>query len=123
MVRVRSVRRMLEDQRRLAWRLRLLEAEAAERRGEAAEGGGPGAGAVVHYGKIEAVVVGDEQQGAHLVVRLQRFSGRPPVMGPVSGAPPLVCYPTPGRTVGDYGVDEVVRVVVAAGARLAEKVP
>ena len=34
--------------------------------------------------------------------------------------PAVLCYPTPNHVVGDYSVDEYVRVVAARGARLAE---
>jgi hypothetical protein len=77
-------------------------------------------GLVETVAKVTSVVASDAELGPHLVVAAQHFSGKPPMASPASRGP-QVAYPSPGRVVGDYGVDEFVRLSPARGALLALK--
>jgi hypothetical protein len=80
-------------------------------------GGYMGAGV---WGRVTEVVSSDPQYGAHLVVQPQRFTGVPPVVQDAEAAA-VRCYPAPNRAVGDYAVDEYVKVTAARGAFVADK--
>ncbi len=82
-------------------------------------GGGLSASGVA-YGRVTSVVTSDPEHGPHVMVRRQVWTGAPPVVSDGAGAD-VRCYPTPDRAVTDYAVDEYVRVVASAGARVAEK--
>jgi hypothetical protein len=71
------------------------------------------------YGRVSAVVADDPSYGAHLLVIRQQWTGTPPVASD-SPATPVRCYPAPHRTIGDYAVDDYVRLVAAYGAMIAE---
>lgn len=74
----------------------------------------------VVYARVTTVVTSSYEYGPHLVVMRQRWSAFPPT-GSDSGSAPERCYPSPGRAVGDYAVDEIIRLVVAHGAVFGEK--
>jgi len=103
---------------------RVLESYRRARLGRAesiADGGLAGLIGSAAYGRVTQVVGSDPTYGPHLVAALQRFSGTPPSPADASGAAAIRCYPTPGRSVGQYAVNEMVRLCAAAGAMLAEK--
>lgn len=66
------------------------------------------------------MVTCDEPRGAHLVVKPQAFSGRPPLASDAD-LPTLVAYPTPNLRIESYQVGEYVAVCTAKGGRLAVK--
>lgn len=74
------------------------------------------------YGRVSAVVGVDPDYGPHLLVVRQQWVGTPPTVADASGVATR-CYPTPNRAVGDYAVNEYVRMAVAHGAMVAEKLP
>jgi hypothetical protein len=78
-----------------------------------------GAMATGVYGRVSAVVSSDPQYGPHLLVVRQVWSGVPPVVSDGEGDP-IRCYPAPNRSVGDYSVDDYVRMMAARGAMVAE---
>lgn len=69
-------------------------------------------------GRVDEVVTSDAKLGAHLKVRLQRFSGSPPVADNAAFSP-QVFYPAPGRDVGDYAMGEFVLLHHLGGVRFA----
>jgi len=71
------------------------------------------------YGRVDSVVSSDPDYGPHLVVVRQEWSGTPPTVSD-SSALSVRCYPTPNRVVGDYSVDDYVRIIAARGAMVAE---
>lgn len=71
-------------------------------------------------GRIDDIVTADETLGPHMKVALQQFAGSPPSPADASGAT-QVYYPVPGRSVGDFAIDEYVKLLVASGVRLAAK--
>lgn len=71
-------------------------------------------------GKVTSVVPSDETYGAHLVVKPQVFSGRPPASSN-SSEPTRIAYPTPNLTVGNYTVGEYVALWLAKGGEFAVK--
>ena len=71
------------------------------------------------YGRVSSVVSSDPQYGPHLLVVRQVWNGVPPTVSDGEGIP-IRCWPTPNRTVGDYAVDDYVRIVAARGAMVAE---
>jgi len=71
-------------------------------------------------GRVEAFVTTDEDLGPHLKVALQQFSGSPPLPIDASGATQIY-YPAPGRTAGDFAIDEYVKLFAASGVRFAAK--
>jgi hypothetical protein len=74
------------------------------------------------YGRVAEVVASDPEHGPHLMVVRQAFAGTPPVLADVTDAAAVRCHPAPGRIVSDYAVDDVVRIVAAHGAMVAERV-
>ncbi len=117
---VRTLTKLKEDQGALlsAHRSRLTGNVA----GEVLQlGGSPeGRPTVSVIAKVSTVVAGDPTYGPHLVVQIQEFSGTPPVASAASIAD-LRAYPTPGRVVGDYSVNEYVSLLTVRGALLAAK--
>jgi len=73
----------------------------------------------VVYGRVSSVVTTDPTYGPHLMVVRQVWSGVPPTVSD-GDAVAVRCYPTPNHVVGDYSVNDYVRVVSARGALLAE---
>lgn len=72
------------------------------------------------FGRVDEIVTSDEQFGPHLKVALQQFGGTPPTPTDANGAT-QVYYPAPGGWVGDYAIDEWVRLEFASGVRFAIK--
>jgi hypothetical protein len=54
------------------------------------------------------------------MVQPQAVSGLPPTTASAA-ASVMRCFPSPGKLVADYAVDEFVRLVPAAGAVIAER--
>ncbi len=77
--------------------------------------------ALAVYGRVHALVESDTEYGPHLLVVRQQWGGMPPTVSDARDSATR-CYPTPNRAVGDYTVDEYVRMTVAHGAMVAEKV-
>ncbi len=75
---------------------------------------------VVLYGRVTQVVSSDPTFGAHLVVAPQDVSGTPPVFSD-STAASVRCYPAPNHVVGDYTVNEKIKVLTVRGAFIADK--
>ena len=73
-------------------------------------------------GRIDSVVSSDPDHGPHLVVLRRAFSGAPPTTSDMDERE-HICYPTPGRSVNDYAVDEEVVLLRVRGALLAGKLP
>jgi len=100
-------------------------AEYRERRSPVGEAGptqtAPG-GAPLCIGRVNAVVGADVQWGAHLLVVKQIFGGTPPAPSDLLPEE-KVFYPTPGRSVADFAVDEHVLLIRTDGASLAAKLP
>ena len=71
-------------------------------------------------GRVSQVVSSDPELGPHLLVILQKFTGTPPSPSDATTMT-QVYYPTPGREVSDYSVNEYVRLLSARGAALAGK--
>lgn len=114
---VRFVEGLRRDQAALTDELRRLSAAA----GAVAQLPRPGtATTVLLWGQVTSVVSSDETYGPHLMVQPQAFSGVPPTAADTSGAA-LRCYPSPNRVVGDYSVDEYVKVLTCRGALIADK--
>lgn len=74
---------------------------------------------VAVYGKVFSVVASDQTYGPHLMVARHRFSGTPPALVAAGGSD-IRCYPSPNRSVQDYSVGEIVRIMVTPGAMIAE---
>ena len=72
------------------------------------------------YGRVSSVVGSDETYGPHLLAIRQVWTGTPPAVSD-GDAPAVRCYPTPNHVVGDYSVDDYVRITPARGALLAEQ--
>lgn len=113
---MRSMDQLMQHQAELlaAWRSRQPESGA---------GGAPALGrtrADVLWAKITAVVTTDPQFGPHLMVQPQAVSGLPPTTASAA-ASVIRCFPSPGKLVADYAVDEFVRLVPASGAVIAER--
>ncbi len=72
------------------------------------------------YGRIDQVVASDPDHGPHLMVTPQEVSGTPPVFAD-STAATIRCYAAPNHGVGDYGVNEMVKVLAVRGAFIADK--
>lgn len=113
---MRSLNQLMQHQAELltAWRSRQPENGA---------GGAPDLGrprSDVLWAKITAVVTTDPQFGPHLMAQPQAVAGIPPTTTPAA-ASAMRCYPSPGKVVADYAVDEFVRLVPAAGAVIAER--
>jgi len=75
----------------------------------------------LQWGRVIQVVTSDENFGPHLVVQAYVYTGSPPSPTP-SVAAPFPCYPVPGKTVGDYAVDDYVRLTTVPGAVIAERI-
>ncbi len=75
---------------------------------------------VVTFGRVDSVVSTDPDYGPHLLVVRQQWSGTPLTVAD-SALPAVRCYPSPNHVVGDYTVDEYVRLSTAHGAKVAEK--
>lgn len=114
---MRSRQDLAELQRRVTESYRRSRAPMRE-----AAGGGGCASPVgsAAYGRVTGVVGSDPDYGPHLILTLQGFTGAPPTPSDV-GDNDVRCYPSPGRAVNDYAVDEIVRLVSARGAFFAEK--
>ena len=76
--------------------------------------------AVTVYGRVDQVVSSDPTYGAHLVVAPQQASGTPPVFSD-STAASVRCYPAPNHVVGDYTVNEMIKILALRGAFIADK--
>ena len=72
------------------------------------------------YGRVDQVVASDPTYGPHLVVAPQDVSGTPPVFSD-STAATVRCYPAPNHVVGDYTVNEKVKILAVRGAFIADK--
>lgn len=77
---------------------------------------------VALYGRVTTVVASDPDLGPHLLVRRRRWAGTPPTVTDAD-TPDILCRPTPNRTVGDYTINDDVRVVATQGAMVAELLP
>jgi len=66
------------------------------------------------------VVASDPTYGPHLVVAPQTVSGTPPVFTDAVTAE-VRCYPPPNHVVGDYSVNEQVKILAVRGAYIADK--
>jgi len=97
-----------------AYRARRAETDVVE------ASGGDGGVVAGTIGKVTSVVTSDPTLGAHLVVQPQVFSGAPATASDAS-RPVVITYPTPNHVVGDYSVDECVRLLTVRGAVLAGK--
>jgi len=73
-----------------------------------------------HVGRVSQVVSSDPELGPHLLVILQMFAGSPPSPSDATTMT-QVYYPTPGRAVADYSVNEYVRLLSVRRACLAGK--
>ena len=81
----------------------------------------PGGAVVMSlYGQVSQVVSSDPDNGPHLVVSPQKWTGKPASKSS-SAATALICYPTPNHTLSEYQVGEYVRIEAAHGAMIAEK--
>lgn len=114
---LRSVERLHQDQISVLASYR----EAAKGSGSVASLPRPGGvTAVTVYARVAQIVASDATYGPHLLVVRQAWSGTPPV--PSDAVEETTrCYPTPNHAVADYVEDEIVRLVVAHSAWLAER--
>ncbi len=78
-----------------------------------------GVTAIAVYARVSAVIASDPTYGPHLMVVRQKWTGTPPMLvdAPV---PESRCYPSPNHAVTAYTVGQVVRLVAAHGAMIAE---
>jgi len=76
--------------------------------------------AALQWGRVTQVVSSDEDHGPHLMIQGYVYTGSPPALTQ-SVAAPMRCYPAPGKTVGDYAVDDYVHLTPTAGAVIAER--
>ena len=75
----------------------------------------------LQWGRVTQVVSSDPDFGPHLTVQGFIYTGSPPQLTQAAAAP-IRCYPAPGKVVGDYSVDDYVRLTPTAGAVIAELV-
>jgi hypothetical protein len=113
----RSAEELRRDQMALleAYRQRLGSSGA----GDTASVTSPGA--ALPWGQVTQVVTSDPDYGPHLMVQGQIYTGSPPAPADAPAAP-LRCYPAPGKAVGDYSVNDYVRLAPTAGAVIAEQI-
>ena len=115
---IRSRKQLQLDQAEVLAEYRRARSEAADELGQMPVSGGSAAAGA--WGRVSEVVTSDANYGPHLAVQPQAFSGLPRV---ASDAPVAAvrCYPVPDRVVGDYAVDEYVKIISARGALIADK--
>lgn len=103
---------------------RMLTAYKTERHTSAAEvdqqGDAENVNPDIGIGRVDQVVTSDATFGPHLKIALQHFSGAPPVATDASTTL-QVFYPSPGKSVNDYAVNERVGLMTASGVRWALK--
>jgi hypothetical protein len=116
---IRSAETLRRDQAEI---MASLRADLA-RRGAVVQLPRPGgAMSLAVYGRVSSVVTSDPDRGPHLMVTRQAWSGTPPTVSDSSG-PDVRCYPCPNHVVGDYAINDDVRIMVAHGAMVAEPLP
>ena len=114
---IRTRDALRRDQQQLLGEYRRLR----QRGGSVAQLPTPGSSTTVFlYGRVSQVVSSDPTYGPHLVVVPQDVAGTPPVFAD-STAASLRCYPPPNHVVGDYSVNEQVKVLAVRGAFIADK--
>lgn len=76
-------------------------------------------GGTYGFGRVDDIVESDADHGPHVLVIRQAWKGSPPVPCD-SGAGPVRCQLVPGRSVEDFAVNNLVRMIYVSGAILAE---
>ena len=70
------------------------------------------------WGKILEIVADDPDHGPHLIIQAYIPIRRPPVFTAAPAAP-VRCFPSPGRTVTDYAVDDFVHLMPTCAGIIA----
>jgi len=115
---IRSRKQLQLDQAGVLAEYRRARSEAAAYVGQMPVSGGSAATGA--WGRVSEVVTSDANYGPHLTVQPQAFSGVPRTALDASVAA-VRCYPAPNRVVGDYAVNEYVKIISARGALIADK--
>jgi hypothetical protein len=116
---IRSRKQLQLDQAEILAEYRREVSDASDEVGQMPVSGGPSSSSG-GWGRVSEVVTSDANYGPHLVVQPQAFSGLPRAASDAS-VPAVRCYPAPNRVVGDYAVDEHVKIISARGALIADK--